>query len=297
MIAGLRPMDAPLIAASVRWMAGAVLCALGACAGAATPVVYGRPSADVDRDASYPADLLALALARSGGDYELRTSAEPIPQTRAIRLLAAGEVIDVLWTVTSPERESALLPVRVPIDRGLYGWRLLLVRAGDQARFDAVHSLADLARLRAGQGHDWPDLAILRAAGLSVLAASSYDGLFEMLALGRIDYYPRALPEAFPELAQRSGLPLALEQGLLLHYPSAMYYFVSPHEPELARALERGLRAAFADGSLELLFEEHFGAALERARIGQRRVLHLANPLQPALARNVEPVWWLDLER
>lgn len=293
------PQAMALIGAGGRcgWLPGLALLALCGALPAATPVVYNRPSADVDRDASYPADLLDLALARSGGDYQLRVSPEPLPQSRAIRLLAAGEVIDVLWTVTSPERERELLPVRVPIDRGLYGWRLLLVRAGDQARFDGVRDLAGLARLRGGQGHDWPDLPILRAAGLDVAAASSYDGLFEMLARGRIDYYPRALPEVWPELAQRHALGLALEQRLLLRYPSAMYYFVCPCDPALADALRRGLLATIADGSLEALFDRHFGAALARARLAERRVLDMPNALQPDVAAGIDPHSWLEAPR
>lgn len=292
---GSRPGAIRLIAACARWMLGLAMVA-GAAAAAPTPVVYVRPTADIDREASYPVELLELALARAGGHYRPRPSALPIPQSRAVRLLAAGQVIDVLWTVTSPERERTLRPVRVPIDRGLYGWRLLLVRAGEQARFDAVATLADLARLRGGQGHDWPDLPILRGAGLDVAAASSYDGLFEMLARGRIDYYPRALPEAWPELEQRAALALAPEQRLLLHYPSAMYYFVSPRDRELAQALERGLEAAWADGSFAALFERHFGAAIARAGVAGRRVLRLPNRVQPALAEGRGPGYWLDLE-
>lgn len=267
-------------------------------AAAPTPAVqivaYGRPSADIDREASYPVDLLQLALSRSGGDYRLQPSTEVIPQSRAIALLRSNQVIDVLWTVTSPERERLLLPVRIPIDRGIYGWRLFLIHADAQPRFDAVSDLAGLAGLTAGQGHDWPDLTILRAGGLKVAAGSSYDGLFEMLARQRIDYYPRALPEVWVELQQRRHLPLSVESTLALHYPSAMYFFVSPDDPQLAAALELGLETAITDGSFQQLFDRYFGAAIARARLSERTILEIDNPLLPDLARS-DPRYWFNL--
>lgn len=262
---------------------------------AAQIVAYGRPSADIDLKASYPVDLLQLALSKSGREYQLQPTAEVIPQSRAILLLQSNAVIDVLWTVTSPERERVLLPVRIPIDRGIYGWRLFLIRAGTQARFDAVNDLAALSTLTGGQGHDWPDLPILRASGLKVAAGSSYDGLFEMLVRERIDYYPRALPEVWVELEQRRQLPLSVEETLVLHYPSAMYFFVSPANRQLADDLQRGLERAVADDSFAQLFDRYFAAAIGRARLGERKILEIDNPLLPDLLPRSDSRYWFEL--
>ena len=258
----------------------------------AEQVVYGLPSADVDRDASYPVDLLKMSLAKSGRDYTLRASDEVIPQSRAILLLQSDHVINVLWTVTSPEREKRLLPVRIPIDRGLYGWRLFLIHRDAQPRFNTIRSLVDLSKLEAGQGHDWPDLSILLDSGLRVGAGSSYDGLFEMLARGRIDYFPRAVPEVWAELEQRSQLPLSVEDNIVLHYPSAMYFFVSPRNPQLAAALHSGLQQSIADGSFAVLFDQYFGDAIKRAKLGQRRIIKIDNSLLIGLPLPVESHYW-----
>jgi len=275
-----------------------LLCFASTGAAATETVVYGRPTADIDRVASYQVDLLKLSLSKSGRQFVLRASAEPIPQARAILLLQSNSVINVLWTVTSPEREKHLLPVRIPIDRGLYGWRLFLIHRDAQPRFDAVKNLQDLAALEAGQGHDWPDLTILRASGLRVGAGSSYDGLFEMLARGRIDYFPRALPEVWAELEQRSQLPLQIENTLVLHYPSAMYFFVSQNNPQLAAALQRGLQQAMADGSFAQLFNHYFGAAIKRAKLAQRRRIEIDNPLLPdALLPSESSYWFIPTEQ
>lgn len=268
--------------------------ALAFSATSAAPVIYPRPTADIDLAVSYPVELLRLALKHTDPERTLAPTDFALPQSRAVRMLQQGERLSVIWTVTSPERESQLRAVPVPIDRGLYGWRLLLIAPGTQALFDDIAVLPQLAKLQGGQGHDWPDLTILRNAGLSVYGAPNYDGLFEMLARGRIDYYPRALPEIWPELKQRGALGLVLEENLVLHYPSAVFFFVAKNDAQLADTLQRGLEAAFVDGSFQALFTQQFGAAIDRAKLGARKHFPLNNPLLPDLINRVAPHWWFD---
>jgi hypothetical protein len=260
----------------------------------AAPVIYPRPTADIDLAVSYPVELLRLALNHADPQRTLAPTDFALPQSRAVRMLQQGGQLSVIWTVTSPERERQLLAVPVPIDRGLYGWRLLLIAPGTQKLFDDISALPQLAKLQGGQGHDWPDLTILRSAGLNVYGAPNYDGLFDMLARGRIDFYPRALPEIWPELGQRSALGLVLEDNLVLHYPSAVFFFVAKNDAQLAGTLQRGLEAAFADGSFQTLFSQQFGAAIEDAKLGARTQFRLANPLLPDLTKRVAPHWWFD---
>ena len=247
----------------------------------ATRVVYPRAEANSDRRDEYPVQLLELALARAGGSYAVESHALFMLQARSIAELAQGRGLDVIWTMTSAEREAQLLPVRVPIDRGLLGWRLLLVRQADVARWAQVHSLAQLQTLRAGQGVDWPDTPILRASGLSVDASVRYGDLFLKLAAGRIDCFPRSVIEVWDELATHAGEGFSVEPHLVLHYPAAMYFFVNRQRPELAAAIERGLLAAQRDGSFDALFARHFGIALQRAELERRERIELRNPLLP----------------
>jgi hypothetical protein len=67
------------------------------------------------------------------------------------------------------------------VDRGLLGYRLLLIRADDQARFAKVRTLDDLRHLRAGLGKGWADVNIFEASGVEVVEGSNYEGLFGML--------------------------------------------------------------------------------------------------------------------
>jgi hypothetical protein len=72
-----------------------------------------------DARGSYPIALLHLALEKSGTDYQLVPSGQAMSQHRTLRQLGSNNGLDVVWTMTSPEREKELRPIRIPIDRGL----------------------------------------------------------------------------------------------------------------------------------------------------------------------------------
>ncbi len=227
--------------------------------------------------------LVELALEQAGVEVALTLVDKEMAQGRSLLELARGDgPLDLMWTMTTRQREtSGLLPVRIPIDRGLMGWRLLLVRRDDLTRWRRLRKLADLRPLLAGQGHDWPDTEILRANGLKVLTSATHDALFRMLASGRFDYLPRAIMEVDAELADNRHPRRAVVPGLMLHYPAASYLFVSPRRPDLARLLQVGLEKAVAEGSLQRLHQAHFGAALRAYPVSREGVIHLSNPLLP----------------
>ncbi|MFZ5722254.1 MAG: hypothetical protein ACOY33_01190 [Pseudomonadota bacterium] len=251
-----------------------------------TVVRHIRPDGPGDLRNDYFLALLRLALektARRDGPFRLEAASSTIPQSRALSALDSGELIDVLWTMTTRRREAQVQPVRIPLLRGLMGWRLPLIRRDDAARFAAVRSPADLRQLVAVQGHDWPDADILEANGLPVARGGDYQGLFGMLALGRADYFPRAFNEPWSELEVPGRDMLMVEPTLLLRYQVDNYFFVSRHNRALGERIERGLRIAQADGSFEQVFRRHpvNARAFSLARLAQRRIIDLQNPLLP----------------
>lgn len=259
---------------------------------------YPERVTEWDTRNDYFLDVLRLALDKTRaeyGDYVLEPSPQAIPQSRAIRLLADNQDLDVLWSMTSRQREAQLLPVRIPLLKGLMGYRLFIIRAEDQTWFDNVRTLDQLRELRAGQGHDWPDTEILRANGFHVETSTEYEDLFRMLEAGRFDFFPRALNEPWSEVTASGSDHLKVEEQLLLYYPTASYFFVNRHNAELAERLEKGLEAAIADGSFDELFFGHpvNAYALSHASLGKRRMIKLVNPLLPAetpLQR--KNLWW-----
>ena len=272
---------------SRRWqrtLAGLLLAGLAGSAAAQAPLRVLYPAAESAYDArqDYPRKVLELALAHAGRPYVLRGSTVPANQKRALRMLATGNGIDVVWTVPTAVRERELRTIPFAIDRGLIGWRVLLVRAGTEQRFAGIDDARGLRAMRGAQGQDWPDLEILRAAGLGVDGAHTYDGLFAMLARGRIDYFPRSVMEIGDELARRPGQGLAIEPRLLLRYPSALQFFVRRDNTALAGAIALGLARAEADGSLDRLFHATYDEVLAPLRLDSRTTIALRNPLWSA---------------
>lgn len=247
------------------------------------PVRLPRHISMPDPQLGYVRRIVDLALGRVGSKLEVRPVDLEMTQGRTLIELAGGNSpIDLMWTMTDTQREgSGLLPVRIPIDRGLLGWRLLLVRRSELAQWRRVRSLADLRSRLAGQGHDWPDTTILRANGLQVGTSSGYDALFRMLSAGRVDYFPRSILEIDAELAGGRHPDLAIAPDLMLRYPTAAYLFISPRRPDLAAELKQGLESAVADGTFQRLHREFFGHLIKAHPVPPDRVLHLSNPLLP----------------
>lgn len=287
-------MNKTLVVKGWRGLLGALLLGFGGLAGAAELVVYPRSETVKDRQDEYPLRLLQLALSKSGAQYQLRSHPDFMLQARAIAELQANRNLQVIWTTTSNEREAQLLPVRIPIDRGLLGWRLFLVRADAASKFAGI-SDDGLKKLLAGQGHDWPDTAILHHAGFRVEPAG-YRDLFLMLANKSIDYYPRSVHEIWDELELHKDKHFVVEPSLALHYPAAMYFFVNRNNVALARAIERGLNAAITDGSFERLFQEYFAAVLKRSALDERHVFSLDNPGMPPQTPLSDKRLWLQIK-
>ncbi|MCE4554219.1 substrate-binding periplasmic protein [Roseateles cellulosilyticus] len=273
-----------------------MLVAAPALRAAGAPLIY--PMHDPGRESHwrYLLALMKLATEHAGVDYEFIEAREPMSQARVIRELSnrTGS-LDLAWTMTSIEREAQMIPVRVPVDRGLIGHRICLVRREHADRWAGLRTLDQLKRYKACQGADWPDYEILRHNGLPVEGASRYEALFDMLRKGRSDYFPRAVFEIEDEAAGALAEGLVIEPNVLIRYPTASYLFVRPDRPELAADLERGLEAAVADGSFQRLFQRYFGDLIARHRLVQRTVITLRNPLLPPATPLGRPGYWLVL--
>ena len=189
-------------------------------------VVYARELAEADARLDYPVRLLELALKKSGVDFDMRSEARPMPQSAAIKRLAAGVELNVVWSMTTREREDQLLPIRIPIDKGLFGYRIAFVSRSQPDMLAPVKSLENLRLLTAGQGHDWPDTDILRSNGLRVATTAQHQSLFPMLAAGRFDYFPRSVLEVWDEIGMPGAQDAVVDNNVLIHYPAA----ISAHE-------------------------------------------------------------------
>lgn len=246
-------------------------------------IVYPRPLTETDQRNEYPVKLLALAMDHTGVKYRLTPTQEIMLQDKALKQLGENRGVNVVWSMTDEEREKRLIPIRIPIYKGLIGWRLLLVREESLAKFTAVDTLQSLLKLKPIQGRDWPDTKILQSNGFDVITAKNYPEIFTMLADRKGELLPRSMAEVWAELENEKLDPaIVLEPTLGIKYPAAMYFFVNKSNKLLARLLTDGLEKAIANGKFDELFLQQFAPIIERANLDQRFFFELENPLLPA---------------
>ena len=243
-------------------------------------VIYPQRAHDGSVDA-YPLAVLKLVLEKSGRPFDLRQERYVTTFPQSVQRLLDGRRVRVIWAPTNYLLETMFHPVRVPIYRGLPGYRLFLIQRDRQEMFRDVTSLEQLQPLLSAQGFEWPTREILETADLRVFAAS-YDTILRLVAWGRIDFFPRSLTDIFAERRRHAARypELAVEKELLLRYRSVRYFFVNKADWQLAGALEAGFEAAYVDGSFLKLFREHpaMRDLLRQARLEERRVIHIDNP-------------------
>lgn len=240
-------------------------------------------ASNYDETKEYKYQVLQLILektAKTDGPFKIQAPQQELPQARDFEMVKQGYV-DVILTSTSPEREQELHPIRIPFDKGLYGYHIAIINESDQPKFSAVRTLADLQKLWAGLNEVWPEARVFRDNGLNVVATSGYRELFAMLKERRFDYFPRVAHEPWRELRDMNIPGLAVETDLLIYYPTPGYIFTNKNNRKLADRLERGFRMALKDGSFDRLFYNHpdMKEALEKANLKSRRIFELKNPL------------------
>jgi hypothetical protein len=223
---------------------------------------------------------LALEKTRAEGPFVIVEIDQHLTSPRQVMEIKKNGIINLMWDGTNKQREADLWPVRVSLLRHLNDYRLFLIRAEDQGRFDHIRTLDQLRALKAGAGINWPSTEILRANELPVVTSIAYEYLFPMLRAGRFDYMPRGVYEAFHEQRVNARENLAIEKHIFLHYKVPFYFFVSKENAALGERVERGLKLAIKDGSFDKLFNSvpAFREAQAEIDKGKRRVFEL-NPL------------------
>jgi len=178
--------------------------------------------------------------------------------------------------------DATLLPVRIPVDRGILGLRILLVRAGDEDRMGEHRSLESLGALRIGVIPSWAEARIVRYNGLNAIDGASLGGLWKMLERGRVDALDRSALEAGAELARyRDEAPSAvLDRHVALYGPLPSYFWFSRSAGGrlLAQRVRAGLELMVADGSLDALFHQYFDQTLRDLEMEHRTMIYLENP-------------------
>jgi hypothetical protein len=248
----------------------------------------------------YAKGLLKLALSKiPDNNYDWQ---EPVPNTTEERMVSQliDNEIDIVWYASTEDLEKRLLPIRIPMYRGLLGYRILMIKKGNQYKFDGVKTLADMKRFSLGQGHFWADSDVLEANGLNVTRVMKYESLMYMTDGERFDAFPRGAHEPWSEMERYAQLELDVERNILFAYTNPFYFFVNKNNTKLAQDVEKGLRIAIADGS----FKEYFfndptvRDVMEKANLKSRTLIRLNNPSLPkATPVNDKSLWYDPFEK
>lgn len=249
-------------------------------------IKVNKRHSDQDTRSYYPYAVLAKALEESVdkyGDYEVKIAEHVLPNHRTLDFLQDGDLVNVVMVVTTPKWEERSIPIRIPLRLGALAFRLLAINKNNQAKFANLTDLQGLKKLTVGLNRNWATWDLMNYLGFNIASVYSYEALFGMLAKGRFDYIPRGVHEIYDEIDIRSvKMPeLMIEPDVALYIPAPFYMFVSPNYPHIAERLTYGLEKMVKSGKLREMFYQHYGSSFVKAKLQERRIINIGNPLLP----------------
>lgn len=265
--------------------------------------VYPPPEVVGDERHSYYWQLLEAALAANRdkyGDFTTAPFETAMTFQRAVaEVEAGGGRVNIVSRATSLDLEKRLLPIRIPLDKGLLGARVFLVMPDTQRRLDQVKTLDDLKKFTIGQSSSWSDVRILESAGFKLVLSDTYLPLFSMLGGHRFDLFSRGAIEADAEWrTHRDNVPgMMIEKRFVLYYPMPRYYFV-PRTAEgqrMAERIEDGLQRLRRSGEFERRYQRWKKLVLKDIPLADRVVFRLPNPELSPETPLADKYWWDDL--
>lgn len=233
-------------------------------------------------------DFIQLALNKAESKYGksqiLDTQIEGYQN--AFNAVVAGDNVDVMVSAVNAEWESRALPIYIPLDRGLLGFRVCLISKFNHAQFESVDNKHEFERqhVKVGLGTGWPDFEIMRANHISVRAFESSESIYAALKKQTIDCYSRSVGEVMQEPLNQGDI--AIEQSIGLIYPLADIIYVSKAAPEVHAKLLLGLELAIEDGSFYELIKHHYSLSLSSIDFYFRNLIIMDNPSISAPALN-----------
>ncbi len=274
------------------------VCITGSLTYANEVILINRPLSTEDSRYKYPENLLKKIIAVTADQYgtaQVQHTKWNMRRDRTFINLTEGTKIHVMAEAPKPGWESQLIPVRIPIRKGIQGFRTFLILKKNQAMLSEIKTIEELKKIPTGSGLQWSTTRVLKENGFNVVTGGDYEGLFKMLVAERFITFGRGINETPVEYAQRKSIypDLAIEQGLLLYIPLPTYYFVTPKKPELAKRIEKGLTTLIDNGAFDVIFNQYFGEMIKNANLSKRKIFKINNPnLSPQTPLNIKKYWY-----
>lgn len=268
------------------------------CAQTATIVKTMPPEHERDYRHRFKLAVLRAALEETRkefGGFKVNIPPGYMTALRAFRELDKKEgVVNTIFAITTKEREANSIAIRIPIRRGLLGYRLLLVKKERAELISKIRTLSELKERPVGMENRWVTARVAESHKFNVIYAIDRDSLFKMLDKGRFDYVVMGINEIYKEFENRnleqSGFVVAPNIALQIAMP--LYIFVSRHEPEIARRIELGLEALIASGKYEGIFLKEYGEFIRKANLSGRHIINIPNPHLPSSVPSARKELW-----
>ncbi|MFT6029210.1 MAG: hypothetical protein ACI8O8_000946 [Oleiphilaceae bacterium] len=250
---------------------------------AVTTIFTNHPLSSQDKRYEYPQKLLDRVLSITSEEFgasKLSSNGLSMNRTRALTSLIEGKNLHVMAEAPKPEWNEKLLVVRIPIRKGIQGFRLFLSKDEHKAHLSQINTFEEFKLVPTGSGEHWSTTSVLQEAGFNVVKGIDYEGLFGMLMRKRFIVFGRGINEIFEEFDQRHSAlnELIIDKRFLLYIPLPTYFFVTPTKPELRNRIELGLKRLITSGEFDKIFEAEFGDLIEKAKLDKRIKFSISNP-------------------
>lgn len=231
------------------------------------------------------------------GPYELIIHEHAMGNKRHLQEMIKGELINTRVGITTPERESALITIRIPIRKGLLNYRLLLANKSELNKFEGIETLEQLKKLKVGLVDRWITSDILELNQFNLLRIPDYDSLFRMLMAKRYDYSVRGANEIYSEINynQPDGADFAVVPHIGLYINSPTYLFISKRHPKLAKRIEVGFESMLKNGQFDEIFYKWHQDSIDKANLKGRKFINIENPLLTNNTPINRPELWFTL--
>ena len=266
-------------------------------------ILINHPESHDDARYEYPKNLLKRILSVTADDYGhtlVETNGLTMSRSRALHAMIEGKQLHVMAEAPKPDWNEQLLCVRIPIRKGIQGYRLFLTKNEHKSKLASINSFEEFKALTTGSGSQWSTTRVMEEAGFNVIKGVDYEGLFGMLIRNRFITFGRGINEVFVEYEERKSKlnDLAIDERFVLYIPLPTYFFVTPKQPQLKARIEKGLTHLIQSGEFESIFQAQFQTLIQQAQLDKRIQFSIPNPnLTEADPLDIKNYWYTPLRQ
>lgn len=263
-------------------------------------VYNGQPTSN-NLKSQYGIEALKLALNKTiskHGKYELHFG-KKMNIKRAIITIKSNKIKNFISKISvTKDLLKDLSYANFPVDRGIVGYRVSFMSSKLKDNSVKYDSLKKIKKLTFAQGVGWLDTYILKYNGFHVKEISNREGLVNMVALGRADFFPRGIAEIFEEKRLFKNIKnLTYDESFMLNYPLPRFFFSHKSNKKAMKRVEEGLLLAYEDGSLEKVFSKFYKKDIDLLKLNNRKIYKLINPYLEGIDTSYEKYNYNPLEK